>query len=82
MNSDHEDARFNRDLLQKFLDDHPQQKEQQQQQQQQQDQKQRPRQPGQSAATRRIPPATAKQRDGKQSGDQEKPAERQGQERR
>ena len=38
MNPAHEDARFNRDLLQKYLDDHPQQKEQQQQQQQQQDQ--------------------------------------------
>jgi Ca-activated chloride channel homolog len=35
MNPEHEDARFNRDLLKKFLEDHPQQKEQQQQQQQQ-----------------------------------------------
>jgi Ca-activated chloride channel family protein len=36
LNPEHEDARFNRELLKKFLEDHPQQKEQQQQQQQDQ----------------------------------------------
>src|SRR6185369_373733 len=35
LNPQHEDARFNRDLLKKYLDDHPQQKDQPQQQQQQ-----------------------------------------------
>ncbi|HVY63646.1 MAG TPA: VWA domain-containing protein [Gammaproteobacteria bacterium] len=38
LNPDHADARYNRDLLKKFLDDHPQQKPQQPPQQQPQDQ--------------------------------------------
>jgi Ca-activated chloride channel family protein len=69
MNPDHEDARFNRDLLKKFLDDHPQQKEQQQQQQQQQDQNKGQDDQGKRGDSKDSS-GDGEQRDGKQSGEQ------------
>ena len=68
MNPEHEDARFNRDLLKKFLDDHPQQKEQQQQQQQQDQNKGQDNQ-GKSGDSKDST-GDGEQRDGKQSGEQ------------
>ncbi|MEO8467633.1 MAG: VWA domain-containing protein [Gammaproteobacteria bacterium] len=67
MNPQHDDARFNRDLLQKYLDEHPQQKEQQQQQQQDQNKGQDNQgKPGDSKDSS----GDGEQRDEKQSGQQ------------
>jgi Ca-activated chloride channel family protein len=68
LNADHEDARFNRDLLKKFLADHPP-PEQPQQQQQQQDQN------GQDNQGKRgdskDSAGDGEQRDAKQSGEEQ-----------
>lgn len=67
LNPDHEDARFNRDLLKKFQEDHPPpQKEQQQQQQQDQNGQDPQGKPGESKDSS----GDGEQRDGKQSGEQ------------
>ncbi len=65
----HADARYNRDLLQKYLDDHPEQK-QQQPQQQKQDQNGNQQDQGQQGDSSESD-AGDDQQDGQQSGDQQ-----------
>jgi Ca-activated chloride channel family protein len=67
---DHEDARFNRDLLKKFLEDHPPPPQQQQQQQQQQDQKNGQDDQGKRGDSKDSS-GDGEQRDGKQSGERQ-----------
>jgi Ca-activated chloride channel family protein len=68
LNPDHADARYNRDLLQKYLQDHPEQK--QPQQQQQQDQNGDQQQQGQQGSGDQSDNSGDKQ-DGQQSGEQQ-----------
>jgi Ca-activated chloride channel homolog len=69
MNANHDDARFNRDLLKKYLEDHPQQK-QQQPEQQQQDQNGQQNDKGKKGDSQDGADEGEK-RDGKQSGDEQ-----------
>jgi Ca-activated chloride channel family protein len=69
LDPNHADARYNRDLLQKYLDEHPEQKQQQQQQQQQSQSggQQNQGQQGDSSQS----DGSNDQKDGQQSGDQQ-----------
>jgi Ca-activated chloride channel homolog len=66
LDPNHADARYNRDLLQKYLDEHPEQKQQQQQQQNQGGQQNQ----GQQGDSNQSD-GSDDQQDGQQSGDQQ-----------
>jgi Ca-activated chloride channel family protein len=78
LNPDHADARYNRDLLQKFLDDHPEQKQPPQQQQGQNGDQQDQGQQGQQGSSDQAD-AGDDQQQGKQSGEQQGQQRDQGQ---
>jgi Ca-activated chloride channel family protein len=72
---EHEDARYNRDLLEKYLEDNPEQQQQQQQQNQDQNGDQNPSQQGDSAQA----DGSGEQQDGQPSADQQNDQQQNGQ---